>query len=447
MVSRPNTPEPSEPEPSGSGSSSPRENVVPEVLTRLFASPRYTAALTLVIVAFAFSTHLLRSTMGWPGLLGILVGLAALAGLSLWARRDTLDWYGVLPISILVFVGWTALSLVWSEYTLATLRGVGYQVAFGFLAIYVALVRDSIQIVRAFGDVLRVLLATSIALEVLSLLIDLPIVFLGIKGNIGFLGPIEGLFGSRNALGLVALIAVITFSVEFRSRSVPRGIGIGSIWLAGICLVLARSPVMFVAAICVAVAAAALFALRRRAPESRWKLQLGLVTVALLSALTLWSGRERIFELLNAGPDMQVRLSVWTEMVRLMPLHLLEGWGWAGIWPDAAPYGWLEFTTGRAYSSGLNAYVDVMFQLGLVGLVSFVALVVLAFVRAWILASNKRSLVYVWPALMLVVLLVTALAESTVLVEYGWMLLVICAVKAAQGLSWRSALARKPEKA
>lgn len=68
----------------------------------------------------------------------------------------------------------------------------------------------------------------------------------------------------------------------------------------------------------------------------------------------------------------------------------------------------------------------------------------LAFVRSWLLASNKRSLVYVWPPLILVRLLVTSAAESTILFEFGWLLLVICSVKAAQGLSWRSALQHKP---
>ena len=68
----------------------------------------------------------------------------------------------------------------------------------------------------------------------------------------------------------------------------------------------------------------------------------------------------------------------------------------------------------------------------------------LAFVRSWLLASNKRSLVYVWPPLILVRLLVTSAAESTILFEFGWLLLVICSVKAAQGLSWRSALQHMP---
>ncbi|MFC5858922.1 hypothetical protein [Agromyces flavus] len=58
--------------------------------------------------------------------------------------------------------------------------------------------RDTIQIVRAFGDVFRVLLAVSLALEVLSgVLLDLPIAFLGIQGDIASLGPIQGIFGSR----------------------------------------------------------------------------------------------------------------------------------------------------------------------------------------------------------------------------------------------------------
>ncbi|MFC5930736.1 exopolysaccharide production protein [Cryobacterium melibiosiphilum] len=417
-----------------------------EALTRFFGAPRFTASLTLVIIGVTFSTHALRSTMGWPGLIGMLIGLLGFAALSLWARRDTLEWHGVLPISILVFVGWCVLSLVWSEYTLATLRGVSYQVTFGFLAIYVALVRDSIQIVRAIGDVLRVLLGASIALEVLSLLIDLPIVFLGIQGNIAYLGPIQGVFGTRNALGLIALIAVITFIVEWKSRSVPRALGIGSVWLAGICLVLTRSPVILIVALCIAVAAVALYALRRAPAANRWMLQLGLAAATLVTVVTLWATREQVFGLLNAGAELNVRLSLWDEMVRLMPLHPLEGWGWAGVWPSSTPYGWLEFTTGRDYSSGLNAYLDVYFQVGLVGALAFVALVGLAFVRSWILASNKRSLVYVWPALVLVVLIVTSLAESTALVEYGWFLLLVCSVRAAQGLSWRSALARKPDK-
>jgi hypothetical protein len=32
------------------------------------------------------------------------------------------------------------------------------------------------------------------------------------------------------------------------------------------------------------------------------------------------------------------------------------------------------------------------------------------------------------------------MAESSLLIESGWLLLVLCSVKAAQGMSWRNAL-------
>ena len=419
---------------------------LPEALRRVFASPKFAASLTLAILATAFSTHLVRSVMGWPGLIGILAGLVVLAVLSLLARRPIVEWHGLLPISIIVFVAWCALSGVWSGYVSETIIGVSYQITVGFLAIYVALVRDTFQVVRAIGDVLRVLLGLSIVLEVLSgLLLDLPIAFLGVVGDIDQLGPIQGVFGSRNVFGLIALIAAVTFYVELRARSIRRGLGLGSMWLAGICLVLTRSPVIVVVAVCVIVAGLALYRLRRTPVEGRWMLQLGLLSAALVAAGAAWLARTTIIGTLNAGSEFEARYSLWSEMWRLVELHPLEGWGWAGFWPqDITPYGWLEFTTGRVHQTGLNAYLDVYFQVGLIGFLAFLALVLLAFVRSWLLASNKRSLVYVWAPLMLVTLLVTSAAESTILFEFGWLLLVICSVKAAQGLSWRSALPHKP---
>jgi hypothetical protein len=57
------------------------------------------------------------------------------------------------------------------------------------------------------------------------------------------------------------------------------------------------------------------------------------------------------------------------------------------------------------------------------------------------LGSRERSFIYAWPALVLVALIACSLAESSILVEFGWLTLVICCVKAAQKLSWRQAFA------
>ncbi len=414
-----------------------------EAVRDFVGSARFAQALALVAIGLAFSAHAIRAVIGWPGLLAALAALLVLCGASLVTRWRAIEWYGILPISILVFVGWCAASVIWSSSPGLSVLRVAYLIAFGVLGVYIALMRDTIQIVRAFGDTMRVLLGVSLALEVFSgILFDLPIRFLGIEGNLAALGPIQGIFGSRNMLGFVALIALITFIVEWRIRIVTRTKAAISLALALIILALSGSPITWIALGAALLALAALYGLRRVAPESRWRWQLALLITAAAVLVTGWILRVRIIGLLDARAEFDVRLDVWRELSRYLSLNPLQGWGWVGKWPDAPPYTWIEAGTGRAHESALNAYLDVYFQVGVIGAALFAALIGVALVRAWLLASNRRSVVYLWPALVLVAIAVTSAAESFALTEGGWMLVVICAVKAARDMSWRDALKR-----
>ena len=71
-------------------------------------------------------------------------------------------------------------------------------------------------------------------------------------------------------------------------------------------------------------------------------------------------------------------------------------------------------------------------------------LIALALVRSWLLGSHQRSTVFTWPALVLVALAACSFAESSILVEFGWLTLVVCTVKASRELSWRKAFAAIP---
>jgi exopolysaccharide production protein ExoQ len=410
-----------------------------------FGSPRFSAVLSTVALGAALSVHPIKATMGWAGLVGVLSTLVVLGALSLIARREDLDWHGVLPISLLAFLGWCALTIVWSRYQGSTITGVIYQLTFAFLALYVGLARDIIQIVRSVGDVMRVLLTLSLALEVLSgLLLDVPIVFLRIQGNLAQAGPLQGVFGSRNMLGLVALVALVTFLVERNTRSVPRGLSLYSIVLAILLLLGSGSPISLGVAAVVLVAAVAILALRRAKPELRRVLQIGMLVLLVIATIAGYFARSRILAIVGARAEFNYRLEIWNQLMNLIDYNQLEGWGWVGMWrPNVSPFYALDFVGNRQHTSALNAFIDVYFQLGLVGLAIFVGMVGLALVRSWILATSRKSVIYMWPALIIVVLLVTSAAESSILVEYGWMLFVVCAVKAAHSLSWRQGLAPK----
>lgn len=420
---------------------------MPSPVLLFLSSPRLSAALTTLGIGLVACGFPVVQMIGVPGYVAAVLVLLALMGLSFSARWRELEWHGLLPISLLGFLGWSVLTILWSEYQWVTLAGLLGLLGTTLLALYIALLRDTIQILRSVGSVLRVLLGVSLGLEIFSgILIDTPIPFLDIEANIALLGPISGVFGVRNQLGLLAIIGMLTFGAELRTRSVGRGVGLGSLALALVCGLLTRSPVIAVAAVVVAAAVVAIYGVRRVPSERRPAVQIAVLVVALLLIGLGWLARGRILALFNAGGEAEFRLRVWNQVYDFVDLNQLEGWGWAGRWPpDVFPFAAIDSPVEREALSASNAYLDVWFQLGLVGFALFLVMAGLAFTRSWLLAGRRRSVVYAWPATVLVALLVTSLAESSILVGFGWLTFVICCVKASQELSWRNALGRAEE--
>ena len=416
-----------------------------ETASEFLGSPRFASALATASIGTGILSWALHNVIGWAGLIAILATLVLLAGFSLWARRATIDRMAVVPMSLIAFLGWAALSLFWSQYQWASLGGLAALGAYTGLAIYIALVRDTIQVIRTFGDVLRLVLVVSLALEVLSgLLIDSPIPFLSIDGNLAQGGPVSGLLGNRNELGLLSVIGAVTFVIEWRTVSITRGLALGSIVLASITLLLTRSPVAWGTAFVAAAVLATLYGLRRAPAQQRRVLHITVLVLAVVAAIAAWSLRSPIITSLNGSGELNYRLRLWQEVWALLRSHSVEGWGWIGQWNDSvAPYASFGLGTDRPSVSAVNAYLDIWFQLGFVGLAIFLGMLGLAFVRSWLLAARKRSVVFTWPAVVLAALLTASLAESGILIEFGWMIFVICCVNASQSLSWRTAL-RKP---
>jgi len=403
------------------------------------ASPRLAQVLSTAGIGLAALTFPIQRLTGWAGLIGAMVVLLALMAFSFLQRRTEVEWRGLLPISLLGFLGWAAISLIWSQYQWATVGGLAYLSGFTLIALYIALGRDTIQIVRAFGDVLRFVLVASLLLEIFSgILIDAPIGFLAIQAHLAEGGPISGVLATRNQLGLIAIIGATTFATEHRTRSVSRNVSIGSMILAALCLAFTLSPIVYVTALVVGLAAAVLYFLRRVAPEHRQAWQFVVLALAALAAAVAWVVRLSIVQFFNADGVLTYRLELWNKIYDFTRVNFLQGWGWVGRWrTDLVPFQDLTTSGDRSVASALNAYLDVWFQLGAIGLVIFVGMLGLAFVRSWLLAGRRRSVVYAWPAVVLAGLIVMSLGESSILAEFGWLTFVICCLKASQELSWR----------
>lgn len=393
---------------------------------------------TCAVAAIALS-HLVRQLSGWAGYIGLIGALVAFGAAIVWARRDRIEWNVALPISVAVLLGLSALSVVWSQYQWVTVGGVALQVGTALLGLIIAATRDLIQIVRVVGDVLRAALLLSVALEVLAgLLIDMPIAFLGIRGDLATGGPIQGVFGDQASLSLAAVVAAASFVVELRTRSVTRLTGVLSLVLAGLCLLFASSVVAVVTAGAAALVGWLLSMLRRASQETRSIASVALLLLAVVIALTAYLSRAVVVTLITDHRELAVRLPVWREVVQYAELQSVLGWGWTGIWrTDIPPFLAIDRVFLLEQTSARNAFFDIWLQLGLVGVMALVVLLGLAFGRGWLLALRQRTIVARWPAVVLAALIAYSTVESGVLVGFGWLLLVVCAAKVSGAVSWR----------
>lgn len=393
-----------------------------------------TCALLSVFGSFAISAFTSSAT------LNTIIAVLCVIGVGiLWVRREELSPLRLAPSTLLAFLAWTLASAVWSTASAASLKAWAALAGYAVIAVVVGHIRDTLQTVRALGDALRMLLGASLIAEIMSgILLDIPFRFLGIQGELAVGGPIQGLFGTRNMLGFIAVIAVITFVVEWRSQSLSAAIAIPSVVVAGFLALFSASPTVLVLAAAVGAASVALVIVRQAPVSRRRPLQWAIGGVVLAVLITIAIFRTRVVAVLDAGSDFNIRVDLWSNLLTYVQQRPAQGWGWFGLWNDALyPFNSINYFTNDHHGSALNAFFDTLLQVGAGGLLLFCLLGGVALVRSWLVASVRRSVVYAWTPLVLVALAVDSVFESFTLVNAGWFLLVLCALRAGQSRSWR----------
>jgi exopolysaccharide production protein ExoQ len=408
-------------------------------LAELMRSASMARAYTLAAFGTVLGSFAIEWMAGLATYATIVIGLCAVGALILVARRREIRFVRLVPITLIVFVAWAGASLFWTTSRSHTAASWLAMVAIAFIAIVIGHVRDTLQTARALGDVMRWLLSISLGLEiVIGILLRSPISFLGIQGRIVEFGPVQGIFGTRNLLGMVAVLALITFVVEWRTNSVRPGVAVYSVAVGGILAVLSDSPTVLVLAAAVGLATAVLALVRHTRPHNRTALQWAIGAVVVVALVVAYATRHQLIAWIGAGSDFSIRTDLWRVLSIYVRAYPVQGFGWVGPWPqDVSPFDSVNSILDDHFTSALNAYADLVLQLGWVGLILFAAMAGIAVIRSWLVASERRSVVYAWTPLILVTLLVDSLFESFALFGIGWLILVVCLVRAGQSRSWR----------
>jgi O-antigen ligase len=412
-----------------------------------------------------FASDAWRNLIGWWGYLALGVALLITWLIIVLRARRSLYWRA-LPASFVIFLIWAGLSITWSAYPGASALGWGSTLATAFVAYGIVLTTDRAELVRGLGFALRWILAVSLIFEaavslfvrhpVLPLWVNwgatkIPDAFYWSQDRLLSLGPIQGIVGNRNLLGFIALLALIIFCVQLADRAVWRGSGIMWIVIAAATLVLTRSSTVIVALVAVAVVAAAALWARSRPASRRWPVYLtvGAGAIVTLATASLWW--RPVVALLGRSADATGRTDIWNAVWGLIVERPVVGWGWISYWaPWVEPFDHLAERKGVLYLQAHNAWLDVWMQVGIIGLILFSLVALMALWRSWFLAVDRPrwdlddhrpfTAHALMPLLLLVALLAQSIAESRILVEGGLALFiaVIVAVKMpARGLGER----------
>ncbi|GAA3874107.1 hypothetical protein GCM10022381_16190 [Leifsonia kafniensis] len=418
------------------------------------ARSRFAVRTFAVFVWFAvFAGQFWRNLLGWWGFGAVAVLVLAGSIYFLVRLKPSLNWRR-FPKSLVAFLALATISVAWSFYPGASLIGIALQWMTTIAALFLVLCLSWPELVRTLAGALRWALALSLVFEfivaavvrqpVLPFFVDygaekIPAAFYWSRGLLFSGGPLEGIVANRNLLGFLALLAVIVFAIQLAAGTVRRGWGIAWLVLAVGMLALTRSATVTVTAAVVLVVLVFALWTRRVGPQGRRPVYLTAAAsiVAVVAAGVAFS--PLLLRMLGKSEDLTGRFDIWNSVIRLASEKPAFGWGWVSYWaPWVEPFNGLAVRKGVTYLQAHNAWLDVWLQLGIVGVIVFAALVSSTLWRSWFFAVDRPragvvddmpySASALLPLLLVAALLAQSLAESRLLIEYGWVLLVVLAV-------------------
>ena len=416
-------------------------------MNRTEAYRRVLATIGLFTLTAGDLWRYLLTWWGWGAIVAVLLTLVIV---ELVRMRVDLRH---LPFTLIAFLTLVLLSIIWSDYRVATVAGIALTFITTAFAVYLTSAFDPETFLRAFGTALRWILGLSLLFEfavaafirhpVLPFFVDyshlkkIPAAYYWSRDLLFHGGQIQGIQGNSNLLALVALFAVIVFAVQGISRTASRvWLGFWTLIALGT-LALTRSSTVLIALGAVILVGAFLLLVRRTDGVRRWLAYGGGVLVALLLGVVALVARAPILDFLGKHSDLTGRTEIWNKVITLADERPVAGWGWVSYWaPWVEPFKHLVVVKGVTYYQAHDAWIDIYLQLGIIGLIVFGLLVLTTLVRSWLLALDagrgRVPLVSIFPLLIVVALIVHSVAESRLLIEIGFALLVIASIRSNQ---------------
>lgn len=415
--------------------------------------------IAVLFVAFAHSAvYNLLGEIGAAIVLALFSAATLAIGVPMLARNRPQPFrWRRLPWAAVGYTALALLSVAWSQWRVPTVATGMLLAAVTVNGLFIAHVLTWHEIVRALSSAFKWILGLSLALELwVSLVLHGPLLpnfadipagkidpqWYWVRDNLFDGGRIQGILGNANLLGIVSLFALITFGVLFAAKARWRTtLALWMILAAYFLFRTASATALACAGAAAVVLVVALLMRRAASPTARTRIYVVAIGSTAVLALAVWLLREPLLGLLGRSADLTGRSNkIWAAVLERVGAHPIIGNGFSSPWvpTDPAFDGWIV-DHGITVFHAHNMWLDVLLQLGVLGLVLMAVAYGSLLWRSWFFAVDRPrwdldahrpySPLTLLPSLYTVVLLVQGLTESTPIMLWGWLLLVLLSFK------------------
>lgn len=416
------------------------------------------ATLVLICVFAHTAIYNLVGIYGAGIALIVMIVAACAIGIPMIARKQPYAFaWRRLPWAAIGYTVFALLSIAWSQWRAPSILTWVLLAAVTINALLIAHALSWQEIVISLASAFKWILGLSLALELwVSIVIrhallpnfvalpegEIDAQLYWVRNNLFDGGRIQGIVGNSNVLAIIALLAIITFGVRIAQRARWRTTHILWIVLAAYLMLRASSATAYLCALAAAVVLVVAVLVRRaRRPQERTRIYAICSVAVAVAAAALVIFRQPLFTALGRGSDLTGRTDlIWTKVLERAGEHPVFGNGFSSPWvpTDPAFDGWIV-DHGLTVFHAHNMWLDVLMQLGAVGLVLMAVAYLSLLWRAWFFAADRPrwdlradrpyAPLTLLPVLFTIVLLVQGLAESTPIMLWGWLLLVLFSFK------------------
>jgi len=346
----------------------------------------------------------------WLPVYGLILGLA------LWRLPRLLRFWFPVALCCLM-IGWVFASASWSFDPGTTQRRA---VAAAFTTLF------GLYFVASFDGrrMAEIIAATFLILAAVGLLAAIAYPKMGVQHDINA-GDWRGLWFEKNQMGAMmvqgALAAVAALAAGSRRRTTL----IATILLCGFMVLMSKSKTSLVC-LMIVLAGAGTLTLMRRGPATAILLVWLGVTVGGFAALIMWLSPETVYAALGKDPSLTGRTEIWESLLRQSAKAPLTGYGYAVFWrEDSVPANWVRHDTGWNVPTAHNGWLDMLVQLGWIGVCLIAVTLGLAVLAA--LFRFRRVADGYWATLYLAIFLLVTFSESFILERNGLAWAMACA--------------------